>query len=558
MAIDLSYPAILTEIAPYKTAGRTESAAFLVWFLVNYYHLDELEAIDAVCDQSGDKGVDGIYVNEGAGTIDILQAKISQKALSSIGDVPLKEFHGTLAQFESDKALATLIETGGDAQVVTLVKRLALAEKLQTYKVRGIFVANLDADHNGSAFLATVPIVLKGKGELQATYVSDKKDPLQQGKAEFNIFGVSVSDYGVDANIKATIAPVLANELVQLAGIPDQSLFASNVRASLGSTNVNKGIAKSIQNKELHKAFPLFHNGITVLAKAVDHTDEKIVIEDYYVVNGCQSLNTLWSNRQHISGDLRLLTKFIQVGADTDLARLITTYSNNQNGVKARDFKSNDAIQTRLQNEIKALFGDDFALAVKRGEPIDAKVEISNEEAGLLLIAFDLGEPWTTHRKYQIFDDRYAEVFGRPEVTASRLVMLEIMSRKIAEGLQTLTNQLVGKYVLTRYLAVHALRKILEEDPKGLEVINSPHDFVKDENTRLAFANMLDTIIGSLMIDLDVETKDLDSNFDYRGKLRDKVYVTKLANELVALYRKDVQRRKVDTVSQAWATAFDV
>lgn len=83
MALDLTYPAILQYVTPYKGAKRTESAAFLIWYLVNYYRLDELEATDCVCDQSGDKGVDGIYVNDGAGTIDIFQSKISQKAASS-------------------------------------------------------------------------------------------------------------------------------------------------------------------------------------------------------------------------------------------------------------------------------------------------------------------------------------------------------------------------------------------------------------------------------------------------------------------------------------------
>ncbi|WP_343731111.1 hypothetical protein [Duganella sp.] len=98
----------------------------------------------------------------------------------------------------------------------------------------------------------------------------------------------------------------------------------------------------------------------------------------------------------------------------------------NQGAVKARDFKSNHPIQARLQQEFKKHYGGSYALAVKRGEPIGSAVTISNEVAGLTLIAFDLGEPWTTHRKYQVFDERYNEVFGRPEVTAGKIVMLQI------------------------------------------------------------------------------------------------------------------------------------
>jgi hypothetical protein len=67
MPVDLQYAALLARIKPYQSKRRSESAAFLIWYLVNYYRLDELEATDCVCNLAGDKGIDGIYVNEGGG-----------------------------------------------------------------------------------------------------------------------------------------------------------------------------------------------------------------------------------------------------------------------------------------------------------------------------------------------------------------------------------------------------------------------------------------------------------------------------------------------------------
>ncbi|HEY8993227.1 MAG TPA: hypothetical protein VIM71_00965, partial [Lacunisphaera sp.] len=61
MALDTSYPAIATAFGGHAVKGGTESRAFLAWFLENYWRLDETEVFDAVCDGSGDKGVDGIY-----------------------------------------------------------------------------------------------------------------------------------------------------------------------------------------------------------------------------------------------------------------------------------------------------------------------------------------------------------------------------------------------------------------------------------------------------------------------------------------------------------------
>jgi restriction endonuclease Mrr len=116
MMINLDYPNILDQFKEHIDPERTESASFLIWYLENYYRLDNQEAIDAVCDQKGDKGVDGIYINESNGTIDIFQTKISQKEGRTIGDTSLKEFLGTLSQFNSKESIRNLLDTGGEAQ----------------------------------------------------------------------------------------------------------------------------------------------------------------------------------------------------------------------------------------------------------------------------------------------------------------------------------------------------------------------------------------------------------------------------------------------------------
>jgi len=195
MPIDLSYSALLARIKPYQSERRSESAAFLIWYLVNYYRLDELEATDCVCDQSGDKGIDGIYINEGAGTIDVFQSKISQRAAAHIGDKLLREFAGTLTQFHSAPALQNPMDSAGDAQATALVARMALMDKLGEYEVRGVFVCNLDLDANGAAFLRAHPAMkFVGVTELAESYLSDQKDPIQSGAAEFDISGLTVSD----------------------------------------------------------------------------------------------------------------------------------------------------------------------------------------------------------------------------------------------------------------------------------------------------------------------------------------------------------------------------
>ena len=86
-------------------------------------------------------------------------------------------------------------------------------------------------------------------------------------------------------------------------------LFAWNVRQFLGrKTKVNKDIEKSIKDAKDHQLFPAFHNGLTVLCDTLDVTKDKLSIAGYAVVNGCQSLRSLWDNKKDLTHELRIIT----------------------------------------------------------------------------------------------------------------------------------------------------------------------------------------------------------------------------------------------------------
>jgi len=324
--INVDYPALLKLFPEYLDPKRSESASFLIWYLENYYRVDPLDAVDSVCDQKGDKGVDGIFVNDSDQTITIFQSKISQNAKSTIGDVALKEFAGTISQFETDEKIDHLIKTAGAAQVGSLAKRLELSKKIVTYELRGEFISNIDLDANGISFLKMAPhISVVGKADLLSTYISDERDLPVHAPTQFDISGFGVSEYIVDVNTKAVIAPIKAKELVALSGIADQSLFVYNVRGPLGRTQVNRDIVKTIKSKESHKLFPLFHSGITVIAGGLDVAKDKLTASDYFVVNGCQSLTALFNNKGELTDDLRILAKFIKMDPRSDWAVLNPT-----------------------------------------------------------------------------------------------------------------------------------------------------------------------------------------------------------------------------------------
>lgn len=548
----VKYPEILTEIDFYNIDGRTESASFLMWYLEKYYRLDSQLAIDLVCDNRGDKGVDGIYINEGMGTIDVFQTKIIQSEKKSIGDTFLKEFLGTLDQFTSKEKLENLIATSGKAQVSSLIQRLDLIEKLEAYKIRGVFIANVDLSADGLAFLHKVENVeFFGRTILESQYISDKKEINVQAEAEFDISENETTTYFADADTITYIAPIKALELVQLEGISDQSIFDYNVRGALGNTKINKGIVRSIKDKSLHKQFPLFHNGITIVAEDVQKSNEKLKIKRFYVVNGCQSLTSLFINQNYLTENLKILTKIIKVPINSPLSSQITEYSNSQNGVKPRDFKSYNQIQIRLQNEIKEKYGNEYFYEIKRGEisPNGLKV-ISNESMGVFLMSFDIGEPWNTHRVYQVFEDAYNKLFARPEVNGSRIILVQILNEALIEKIDIIENKLIARYALTKYALMYITRAILANDNIGKKLIQNPEEFVASIELRKSLKEALIVIIDDIIIDLNAEVGDLAEDFDYKSSLRNDEWVKKLSRNIVTNYLKQIKRKRIPSFEE--------
>lgn len=552
--INVDYPTLLALFPEHLDPERSESASMLVWYLQNYYRLNEEEAVASVCDQRGDKGVDGIYVNDDNKTITIFQARISQKTNSSVGDKDLREFAGTMTQFATVDSIKTTAASAKNVMLGKLIARLDLINKVATHELRGAFISNIDSDQNGNDFLAVSPqIEFIGKTSLVSSYISDSREALIHGEMVFDIGGFDVTEYTVDATTKTIIAPVRAKELVKLEGIADQSLFDHNVRGPLGATSVNKDIVLSIKDNTLHRLFPLFHNGITIICRKAEIDNGKLTAGDYFVVNGCQSLTALFNNRKSLTDDLRILTKFVRMDDPaSEAAKMVTRYSNNQNSMKPRDFMSNNKLQVILQNEVNKLYGGAYYFEIKRGE-LGIGLKITNEDSGLLLLAFDIKQPWATHRKYQLFEDNmYADVFGRPAVTADRIIMCEAIREEADQARTEIANKLFGKYILTRYLLVYLLREILENSPAGKDVIENPGKFIRDPKDRERFKGCIRTILKDLVVDINGEVQEAGKDFDYRDKLRDEDWIKQMRRTIVTLYQKLVGRGTIKSFGEEW------
>lgn len=543
---DLDYANFLPVISKYSHKGRSESANFLNWFLENIYRLDETSADDCICDKENDKGIDGIYIDHNSSEVVFFQSKISQKPGRTIGDRVIKEFAGSLQQFETSDKINSILEGQANGELKRILTRGNVESLVrQGYAVKGVFICNSERDDNTKEIELIFPnIAINGASDIASSFIDFDADEGVDEVFEFDTSYAGVIQLSVDAETDVFLLPVAAVELVKLNGIHDGSLFSQNVRYSLGNTAVNKSISKSVTDKSEHKNFALYHNGITLICKDASHKDETLRFRDYVVVNGAQSISTFYKNSDNLSPDLRVFVKVVSLKS-SDLSRKITINSNNQNSIKPRDLRSNHDLMLRLRAEFKECC-EEYEFEIKRGQEVDGdKASISNELAGRELLAFDLNESNLCHQIGKVFDDRYADIFGRPEVTFGRIIFVHEVQKMVAKSLDQLDNRQMAGYSLTRYFLLSVVGEILRKFGEGRAFLSNKEKMNSPEG-RAEFLEKLPELLVGLVVDLNYEIAQKDATFDYKKDLKSPTAIKALSRNLLQSFEKDLRRGRAE------------
>lgn len=550
-----------SEILEKHYSGRAPdfSKRFLKWFLENIFRLDEFMADDACVDAKHDKGVDAIYVDDISEIVYIVQAKTKTSDKATLGDTELKDFFGTLVQFNSKEKVESLAGETKNERLKQAIARNDVANKVAAgYDVQGVFITNVSANEDAHNYVKKADTIdLYDAAKIVSEYVDLDVDGGISEKFTFDVSDSDVIEYDAGgASARIFLAPAL--NLTKMKGISDGALFEQNVRLSLGNTKVNKSIKSSIREKSEHGNFPLYHNGINVLCREIiKEDDQSITVADYVVVNGAQSLTSLLSERAKITDDLKILVKLIEVKGDVSLSQKITRNSNNQNAIKARDMKSNHNLQQRLKAEVEKVSGGKVAYEIKQGENNKGKEVISNEAAGLVLLAADLEQPWSCHQKYKVMDELHSEIFGRPNVTGARVLALWKCFQEMPKSLGELENNSFANYTLTKYFLLFSVISIMKDSADGVRILNSL-DKISNGGHLDELVDGFSKLAENAAIDLNAEVAPEDDEyFDYKNDLKSPKWCRAMSAKLLAQHKKDVKRDKADSVAKAFAKLLE-
>jgi hypothetical protein len=125
---------------------------------------------------------------------------------------------------------------------------------------------------------------------------------------------------------------ILVDENNEIIG----GLFYDNVRDWQGDNEVNSEIKRTLES-DAKGRFVLMNNGITIIARTLQPTGDDFYIEDYQIVNGCQTSHVLFNQRDKIDESVMIPVRLIGT-QDEDVIRAIIRATNRQTEVKDDQF----------------------------------------------------------------------------------------------------------------------------------------------------------------------------------------------------------------------------
>jgi len=136
------------------------------------------------------------------------------------------------------------------------------------------------------------------------------------------------------------------------------NVFDDNVRDFQGNSNsVNSKISETLESDNPF-LFSVINNGITIVANEIKTSGNTFTIDNYQIVNGCQTSNVLFEHRnsetiQSLNIPIRLIgTKIEKIKSN------ITVSTNNQTPIKPEQLSAMSDFQKSLEYYYKAIEGD--------------------------------------------------------------------------------------------------------------------------------------------------------------------------------------------------------
>lgn len=153
-----------------------------------------------------------------------------------------------------------------------------------------------------------------------------------------------------------------------------RGLFYDNVRDFQGDNPVNLEIEETLKTAD-QQLFILMNNGVTIVSDSVSKTGDIFTIEDFQIVNGCQTSHVLFNNKNLLTTSVQIPIKLI-VSQDGDVKNRIIKATNRQTPVKTEELTALTDFQKALEDYYSAAKGECQLFYERRSQQYKSTVGI--------------------------------------------------------------------------------------------------------------------------------------------------------------------------------------
>lgn len=281
-------------------------------------------------------------------------------------------------------------------------------------KAKDSFIASLQQ----TGYFANIDVAILGRDELTNLWVSTYSAVQAQLPISSNAPLPPIQGIEEAYLVVAKASDVVSQLLTADDGNLRAQVFEENVRSFLGIDNaVNKSIAQTLRDEHAATRFPVMNNGITIVSEDVRVQGNVIHLENYQIVNGCQTSHVLFENKDVLTPNVMVNLKIIETTNEDVFAELVRA-TNSQSKIEDTQFFSLRPIVKRAEQYFSTYQEDDAKLYLERrdrqyvGKDVPAVRTFSVNNAAKCVAAMFLNRPELSYRyPKQMYEDLGERIF---------------------------------------------------------------------------------------------------------------------------------------------------
>jgi hypothetical protein len=530
---------ILTSVDELAKRGKIPRArAFAAWFAINFFDIDEDDALEsAAADGGNDQGIDIAFADSSSEEIVVLQAHCPENFGKKTPKNKWDAVVTALPYIKDPKKLVNI----GRPDIAEILVGLKEAHPGYSHAV-GLITLGLKSDaidnslkaHQGDGAHKGVVFFHYAQEDITAKYKAliDAESGIPEDELHFS--GSHFEDTGGYG--RAWVGSVAATELKRLHKDHQDRLFAGNIRLFLGSRKggINEQIIKTAQHSPDN--FWALNNGITIVADSASIIDGKkggstLKLKRFSIVNGCQTTSSLV--RADAKPSAKVLCRVI--AAKVGLKNEIVRYNNSQNAVKIWTVRAADDIQEQLRKEFNAVGITYAPKQVGSRKKRDARTIELDKLAQYLASAEQHYLIQAIDNKSELFDEPYQKLFKKG--TKASVVYLAWLVGSLADQeRQALVDGLGGDPnasllgVTSKYWIVYCTYKMLTKFTDLESPVITLEKMLAPEYGNAVLKYVKKAV--SMFYDAAVDTYDREQYGSFKSTLRSPKFLQKIDSKI--------------------------